>query len=396
MGAPTRLPDWLRHVVCISTSRADAGIYRPLVRALGGLTDMRVTCLAGGTHAEDRFGSPSKCPTVWPGATVRFVNHHAPGDSPVSVAGSAGRAVAEFAKALDADRPDLVFVLGDRTEMLSAALATLIQRIPIAHLHGGDTTTGAYDDACRHAVTKLSHVHFPALSRHGDVIRQMGEEPWRIFVVGALAMDELAGFSPDPIDDVSARVGLDLRRPTVMVLYHPETLGDRPAAAQIREVLDGLGGLDVSLLLLGTNADVGHESIFAALQRLARDRTGAVYHANLSQDEFWNCLAHGCTLAGNSSAGIIEAATLRAPVVNIGARQAGRLRARNVIDVPCSVSEIARAVRRSLTGEFRESLCDLDNPYGDGRSANRILDALSGLPPPDRLCMKRWSPIRAD
>jgi len=364
-------------ITCLSTSRADAGIYRPLLSALA--EDPRFDPTLITSHA---------CTLAdLHGVTVINTPINQLGDYPAAVAHATGAAVGKFAEALMQIRPDLVLVLGDRTEMLAAALAATICTIPIAHLHGGDTTRGAYDDACRHAISKLAHVHFPALIEHGRVLQALGESPDRIHVVGALAIDELARFRAESIDACSAAVGLDLRRPTLLVVLHPETISDLPVSSQIEALVRAISAAEMQVLWIDPNADVGHGEINSAINAFTESRRGFVRLKSVSQDRFWNCLTHCRALVGNSSAGIIEAASLKRATVNIGARQEGRVRVRNVIDVGFNADDIARGIQRAMSEEFRASLEGLVNPYGDGRTAERILSVLAELP--DRMNLLR-------
>ncbi|MBN2559568.1 MAG: UDP-N-acetylglucosamine 2-epimerase (hydrolyzing) [Phycisphaerae bacterium] len=387
--APT--PRWIRRVGCVTTSRADAGIYRPLLRALASETDWQTVCFAGGTHHAARFGRTIGELADLPDVDLIAVDHLVAGDGPNDVAETAGRATGRFSRAFSAKEVDLVFVLGDRTEMLAATLAAVIHRLPIAHLHGGDMTEGAYDDACRHAITKLSHLHFPALPQHAERIRSMGEEAWRVHTVGALALDALSDFTPEPLDKLNALIGLDLSRPTVVVAFHPETLSALTPRQQVEELLAALAPLDVNLLLIGPNADVGHGIINEGLSGFAASRPGAVLVASLGQRQFWTCLSCARLLIGNSSAGILEAATFRLPVVNVGDRQTGRMRPANVIDAPWNRAEITAAIETAMEPGFKARLVDLVNPYGDGRAAGRILAALRSLPDRQTLLQKRWT-----
>ncbi|MFH1419006.1 MAG: UDP-N-acetylglucosamine 2-epimerase [Planctomycetota bacterium] len=382
--------DWLRRVGCITTSRADAGIYHPLLAALTAEPAWEVMCLAGGTHLSSDFGHTIEAFSDMPQLTTVPVDHLIPGDGPVEVATTAGRAVEQYSHALAVDRPDLVFVLGDRTEMLAATLAALIHAIPIAHLHGGDVTEGAYDNQCRHAISKLSHVHFAALPEHAERITGMGEESWRVHIVGGLALDVLRNFKPSSVSELSTAVGLDFSRPTVVVVFHPETLHPWPAARQVDELLLGLHALDANLLLIGPNADVGHHAIREALQRFAASRENACLVSSLSQHRYWSCLTHAAVLVGNSSSGIIEAAGFSLPVVNVGDRQTGRLRPANVLDAAMDRGEIAAALHTAVEPAFREGLRGLANPYGDGHAADRIIAALHILPDREKLLHKRW------
>jgi UDP-N-acetylglucosamine 2-epimerase (non-hydrolysing) len=381
--------NWIRRTGCISTSRADAGIYRPLLAALAAEKDCKVFCLAGGTHLDQGFGRTIATFAGLTGVEIRPIDHFVSGDRPVEVAATAGRAIERFGEAIDAIGPDLVFVLGDRTEMLAAALAALIHRVPIAHLHGGDSTEGAYDDQCRHAITKLAHLHFPALPEHAERIQAMGEEAWRVVPVGALALDAIREFMPDSVDQLSKTFRIAFGQGVVVVAYHPETLSDVSADRQIEEVLAAVEPLDVDLLLIGPNADIGHEAVRQALAALAKHRPGTVLAPTLSQTRFWSVLTHAAALVGNSSAGILEAASFGLPVVNIGDRQKGRIHARNVLDTPRQRDAIAAAVRQALDPDFRANLAGVVNPYGDGRAAERVIAALRNLPDRQTLLRKR-------
>ena len=389
--APPSEAGWIRAIGCVTTGRADAGIYRPLLRALAAEPDWRVVCFAGGTHHDARFGRTVEELPNSPDVELAAVDHLVQGDGPMEVAATAGRATAGFSQAFSEHGVDLAFVLGDRTEMLAAALAATIHGLPIAHLHGGDLTEGAYDDACRHAITKLAHIHLPALSDHAVRIRQMAEEPWRIHTVGALALDELIGFEPEPVEQVSSAVGLDLSQPTIVVAFYPETLSVLPPRRQIEQVLAAVAPVEASVLLIGPNADVGCGGIAEALAGFASSRRRTVLAASLPQRRFWSCLAHARVLIGNSSAGILEAASFRLPAVNVGERQTGRVRPANVIDTSIDRPQIAAAVRKAMDPRFRDGLADLVNPYGDGRAAERILSVLRDLPARQTLLVKRWA-----
>lgn len=387
----------MRRVACISTSRADAGIYEPLLAALSADGGYDVALLAGGTHLSGRFGGSFHHLPVLPRVSILPVEHHVEGDAPGNVALGVGRAVAAFSFALEQVRPDLAFVLGDRAEMLAAALAALVHRVPIAHLHGGDVSYGAYDEQCRHAMTKLAHVHFCALPGHADRIAAMGEERWRIHTVGAPALDAVASFLPEPAGQIGRRLGLDFLMPSVVVLFHPETLSPLSPRRQVAVLTAALTALPppVNYLIIGPNADPGRDAIedaWAALE--ARPGTHVVRAANLTQRDFWSCLCHARVLVGNSSAGIIESASFKLPVVNVGDRQAGRFRAANVIDAALESDAITSALRRALDPDFRASLADLRNSWGDGHAAKRILDALAALPDRQTMRVKKWSDAR--
>lgn len=380
----------LTRIGVITTNRADYGIYCPLLEALqrrGGAVEI----FAGGTHPESSFGDTLEQIRSDGFGRVHVVRHHVAGDRGADLAGAAGAATVAFAAALEASRPDLVFMLGDRYEMLAAALAAALLKIPMAHLHGGDLTEGAYDDQFRHALSKLSHLHFAALPEHARRLRRMGEEPWRVHVVGGLALDALARFQPEPAALIHAEAGLDASVPTIVLAYHPETLGDLAAADAFECVARGVERFAANILVIGSNADEGYLGLRAAVQRWAARRPRTARVASLPQPRFWSWLHHAAVLVGNSSTGIIEAPSLGLPAVNIGDRQRGRRRAANVIDVPADSGAIAAAVRRAVAPEFRTSLHGRVNPYGDGHAAERILAVIGALPPAATLLRKCWS-----
>lgn len=333
-------------------------------------------CLAGGTHLNSRFGSTIDHLRDINGLIVTPIDHSLGDDSTIGVAEFAGGATAAFACALSHAKPDIVFVLGDRVEMLTATVAALLHRAPIAHLHGGERTLGAYDDRCRDAITMLSDYHFPALAEYADRIRSMGVADERICCVGALAIDALVDFQPLPLDVVDAAIGVDLAKPTTIVVFHPETLGELSANEQVQIVVDSLRSVGGQLLIFGGNADIGRDAVTQAFLDFAESRDDVRIIPSATSHVFHCCMARARCLVGNSSSGIIEAASHRLPVVNIGDRQKGRIRARNVIDVPFDARAILDAIQESGSSEFRDGLSDLVNPYGDGRAADRIIGAL--------------------
>lgn len=379
----------VHRIGCFSTSRADAGIYQPLLQALAAERDWEVFCFAGGTHLSDSFGHTIDELQKLQRVRVIPVEHHMPGDRPEDVAASAGQATVQFARALSQTKPDLVFVLGDRTEMLAATLAALIHRLPIAHLHGGERTEGAYDDQCRHAISKLAHLHFPSHPEYAARLRALGEEPWRIHTVGSLALDALKNFEPEPVEQLSQAVGLDFTEPTFLVVFHPETLSEAPPEAQVVQLIKALRCVDANLLILGSNADVGHSEFDRSLRDFAQARTNAMFVPSLSPNRFYNCMANARLMVGNSSAGIIEAASFKLPVVNIGHRQAGRIHPANVINTPVLSDAIGESIVRAGETTFKSQLVDLGNPYGNGRTANRIVDVLKNCPDSQTLLKKR-------
>lgn len=374
-------------VAIATTSRADYGIYRPLLRALAE-AGRPAAIFAGGAHPLEQFGRTLNEITADAPGPIHVVRHEHKGDAPRDVARCCGDAVRAFADAFDRARPALLFVLGDRGEMLAAALAATFFRIPLAHLHGGDRTAGAMDDAFRDALTQLAHLHFPALPEHAHRLRALGAPPERIHVVGALAVDALRDFSPEPWETLAAGLPFDADRPTIVLAYQPETLCDLPPDSAFAAVAEGLADFDGNILAVGVNADVGHQALACAVAAWASRRPRTHVVASLPQARFWSWLNAAAALVGNSSSGLIEAPSLGVPVVNVGDRQKGRIRAANVIDAPHDAAAIAASLRRAMDADFRRRAATCANPWGDGRTAQRILGVLRAIPSP-RVLLER-------
>jgi UDP-hydrolysing UDP-N-acetyl-D-glucosamine 2-epimerase len=377
----------LRTVGVVTVARSDYGIYRPLLRELAVRHGVELQLYAGGMHPRERFGSTidevegDGFPIT---ARLDFLDDDG---SQLGVAAALGRGVVAFAEAFAAKRPDLLVVLGDRFEMLAAGIAALPLTIPLAHLHGGETTEGAIDESMRHALTKLSHLHFASIDTYARRIVQLGEEPWRVVTCGALALDAIREHTP--LDDVAlAERGVRLRGPTLLVTFHPVTLEAGSTMQQLEAVLAAVDASGLDAVLTYPNADAGHEKIAERLEGFADDDRFTLVRS-LGADAYYTLLGHVVAMVGNSSSGIIEAASFHLPVVDVGSRQRGRVRPANVLHA-AEVDAIGDALQHALSEEFRADLATLENPYGDGRAAPRIADALVSVPLDNRLLVKSF------
>jgi UDP-hydrolysing UDP-N-acetyl-D-glucosamine 2-epimerase len=317
------------------------------------------------------------------------------GDTPEKMAHSMGMGTAAMGAALALERPDILLVLGDRFEMFAAAMAAVPFSIPLAHIHGGELTLGAMDDAFRHCLTKLSHLHFPATAAYGRRIMQMGEEPWRVTVAGAPALD--AFMTEDALPDavVAERLGFALDDAPALVTLHSETRGHVPPSLLADRTITALADLPCPIIITAPNADPGGAEIAEKLKHFAAGRARTVYVESLGARAYRTILARARVMIGNSSSGLIEAASFRLPVVNIGERQAGRVRAANVIDTPADTAAIEKAVARAESDAFRATLSGLVNPYGDGHASARIVSVLRDVPLDMRLMTKRFHDLEA-
>jgi UDP-hydrolysing UDP-N-acetyl-D-glucosamine 2-epimerase len=380
----------VRTVGVVTVGRSDYGIYRPVLRELAARDDVDLQLFVGGAHLSAQFGSTVDEIERDGFPIAARVDMLADDDSPIGVAESIGRGVTGFARAYERSRPDILLVLGDRFEMLSAGLAAAPLTIPLAHLHGGETTEGAIDESMRHALTKLSHIHFASTDVYARRIEQLGEEPWRIVLSGAPALDAIRDFTPLTDKQLGER-GVRLRGPTLLVTFHPVTLEIQETARQMDALLAAVDESGFDAVLTYPNADAGHGAVVERLDRFATDRFTVV--RSLGAEAHYTLMSRAAAMVGNSSSGIIEAASFRLPVVDVGNRQRGRVRGANVIHSEPETDAIREAIMRVTCDEFRTGLESLVNPYGDGHASPRITETLTSTPLGDRLLTKRFHDV---
>lgn len=380
-----------RRIAVVSTGRADYGLLHWVLRGLERSPTASLQLILMGMHYSRRHGSTHRAVTsdgFHPAAEIRVVPRS---DSDADIARSIGRSTIAMTNALERLHPDLLVVLGDRYELLAATAAATIFRLPIAHLHGGESTEGLIDEAVRHAVTKLSHLHLVAARPYAERLIRMGEEPWRVQVVGSPGLDHLARTRlPDP-RDVLRRIGMpegDERR-LVIVTQHPTTLHPGETRAEANALARALSRLDARIVITAANADQEHRQVFDALGSVRNGRANVRFVATLGTAAYWSLLREADLLVGNSSSGLLEAPSFGTPVINIGDRQSGRLRSANVIDVTPTTAAIERGIARALTPGFRASARRARNPYGTAGASDRIVRILTSIEIDKRLLRKK-------
>ena len=385
----------MRRVAVVTVARSDYGIYRPVLRAIERHPELELQLVVGGMHLSPEHGSTISEIEADGRPVAARVEAVPSSDAPVAIADSIGTSVAGFAGAFSRLKPDIVVVLGDRYEMLAAAVATLPLTIPVAHIHGGESTEGAIDENMRHAITKLSHLHFASTDPYAQRIVQMGEEPWRVHATGAPGLDAIRTLEPLSARELEELTGIQLGERTLLVTYHPVTLEHEQVAARIDDFLDALDRTGLAVLFTAPNADTRNRAVTRAIEAYVAAHPGSVLVASLGSRGYHSALGLVRALAGNSSSGIIEAASFGLPVVDVGRRQQGRLRAANVIHAEDDADSIAAALARAVSDDFRASLQGLANPYGDGHAAERIAAELASVPLDDRLLVKRFHDMPA-
>ncbi|HEX4037037.1 MAG TPA: UDP-N-acetylglucosamine 2-epimerase [Acidobacteriaceae bacterium] len=385
-----------RRIAVVTSSRADySHLYWPL-RLLSEHPRVDLRLIAMASHLSPEFG-----------ATVGEIERDGfplaariecllSSDSDVGMAKSIGVAVLSLADTLGALRPDLLLLIADRYEMLAPASVALSLRIPIAHIEGGEISEGAIDDAVRNALTKLSHIHFTSTDAARARVIAMGEEPWRVHRAGAPSLDHLQRSRLLSRQEVEVRCDLDLSTPTLLVAYHPVTL-EQDTTVEATALFAALEQIaeqgSARIVFCYPNADAGSRSLIDRSRAFLARHPSAKLFVNLDAVTYWSLLRRVEVMTGNSSSGIMETASFALPTVNIGLRQKGRERARNILDAQADAAAILARIAEARSPAFRASLAGMTNPYGDGHAAERIVDVLTTCPLGPQLLIKRALPL---
>jgi UDP-hydrolysing UDP-N-acetyl-D-glucosamine 2-epimerase len=381
-----------RTIAVVTSSRADySHLYWPL-RTLAEHPEVDLKLIVFGAHLSPEFGATVQ-EIEKDGFTIDSrVECLLSSDTDVGMAKTIGLATLSLADLLGAIRPDILLLIADRYEMLAPASVALALRIPIAHIEGGEISEGAIDDAVRNALTKMSHIHFTSTEQARARVIALGEEPWRVHRAGAPSLDHLVKSRLWRGSELEARLGVELRENALLVAYHPVTLLE-DTTEEADAVFTALEATQGQILFCYPNADAGSRSLIHRAQRFVDDRGDGHIFTNLDALTYWSLLARVQLLLGNSSSGIMETASFALPTINIGLRQKGRERARNVIDVPPSTEAILGAIARARSVEFRESIAGMMNPYGDGHASERIVNVLTSVSLGQKLLIKQASEL---
>lgn len=380
-----------RRIGVVTTSRADySHLYWPL-RELAARPDVELGVFVLGAHL---------CPVF--GMTVREIERDGfpirarveclvSSDSDTGMAKTIGLAVTGLADAFNEWRPDVLLLIADRYEMLAPASAACAMRIPMAHIEGGEISQGAIDDAVRNALTKLAHIHFTSTDLARRRVISMGEEPWRVHHAGAPSLDHVRRSTMLNRAALEAKLGITLQSPSILAAWHPVTIlhdTNAEADAFFRAMIDAPG----QLIFVYPNSDAGGRALIDRTHALAQHRPNTHLFVNLDPITYWSLLGQVDAMVGNSSSGIMEAASFALPVVNVGMRQQGRERAANIIDAPAEADAIQSALHRALSVEFRNSIRGMENLYGNGTAAQTIARVLATVPL-EKLLIKVPSPV---
>lgn len=370
-----------KKVAVFTGTRAEYGLLFWLLKDIQSDPDLTLQLLVSGMHLSPEFGDTYKQIEKDGFKIDEKIEILLSSDSPVGTAKSMGLGVLGFADALSRLAPDVLVILGDRFEALAAAQTSMILRIPIIHLHGGEITEGAYDDAIRHAITKLSYLHGTSTDEYRNRVIQLGESPERVKNVGAIGLDHLNRGSFMTISELSESLNFDLTRPYFVVTYHPVTLGDESPEDSFQALLDALDEYpNHQIILTYPNADDGGRRIIPMLEAYAAKQPNRVLAIpSLGQIRYLSSVKHAAAVIGNSSSGIIEVPAFDVPTVNIGSRQKGRLAAKSVLNCEPSLTSITEAISDAVKRNYKLDGETIINPYGQGNTSGQVIEMLKSL-----------------
>ena len=370
-------------IAVVTGTRAEFGLLSGLMALIDDSPRLDLQVVVTGTHLLREFGHTVDAITQAGfaiAAEVRAITHANTG---ADVGRQVGAGTSEFTDTFGSLSPDVVVVLGDRYEMLAAAIAAFFLDVPIVHIHGGEVTQGAFDDTIRHAITKFSSVHCVAHADYGARVSQWGEQPDAVHVVGALGVDQLSGTPLKNREQLEQHLALELRDPLFLVTYHPVTSGQSDALAEVSELVAALEGIPEAAVVITTpNADPDHQVIVDVLRGAANRHSGRwLFSESLGQINYWSVMALATAVVGNSSSGILEAPSFPTATINIGPRQDGRIFAESVVSCSATEASISSALQRVMAQEFRDALRAVTNPLGGLGAAKRIFGVLENLSP---------------
>lgn len=366
--------------ICVVTStRAEYGLLRSLMKKVIKEDSYELQIIATGMHLSPEFGNTYK-EIESDGFKINDkIEILLSSDSAIGISKSMGLAIISFAEAFERLNPDLIIVLGDRYEIFSICSAAVVAKIPIAHLHGGETTEGAFDEAFRHSITKMSHLHFTSTEEYKNRVIQLGENPERVFNVGAIGVENITSMKLLEKSDLEKSLGFKLDKPFGLVTFHPTTLENNTSKAQFEELLRAIDERkDMKFILTKANSDTNGRIINNLIDKYSEQNSERIIaFTSMGILRYLSAMKYCSFVMGNSSSGIIEAPTFNIPTINIGDRQKGRIQAESVINCVADKDSITSAMKKALSKEFLLDIKHIKNPYGNGYTSEKIYNVVN-------------------
>jgi len=369
-----------RKICVITGSRAEYDLLRWVMQGIKDDADLTLQIIATGMHLSPEFGLTYKAIESDGFVIDRKVEMLTSSDTPVGIAKSMGLGLIGFADTFSELNPDLIVVLGDRFEIFSAVAAALVARIPVAHLHGGESTEGIIDEAIRHAITKMSHLHFVATDEYKQRVIQLGEQPENVFLFGGLGVDNIKRIKLLERKELEVDLGFKFGKKNFLITFHPVTLEKAGSASQMQELLKALGQLeDTQLIFTMPNADTDGRALIEMVEKFVSKHLNAHAFTSLGQLRYLSCVAQVDGVIGNSSSGLLEVPSLKKGTINIGDRQGGRIQSASVINCEPTCRDIVDAINILYSQSFQATLSLASNPYGEGGASKEIVKTIRSI-----------------
>ena len=370
----------LRRICVVTGTRAEYGLLRWVIDEIENSKKLELILLVTGMHLSPEFGLTIDNIKKDGYKVTDKVEMLLSSDSSSAISKSIGLGLIGFSDKYELYKPDLVILLGDRFEILSAAISALIACIPIAHIHGGESTQGVIDESIRHSITKMSNLHFVAASTYQERVIQLGESPEYVFNVGGLGIDNINKLKLLDKNNLQELLDFKFGARNLIITFHPVTLEKNSSRKQFKELLDALDSfLDINLIFTMPNSDTDGRVIMQMIEEFCKKRKNAKCYKSLGQINYLSCLKYVDGVVGNSSSGLIEAPSFKKGTINIGDRQRGRLKAISIIDCAVEKSEIISAIKEIYSEEFQIKLKKTINPYGDGGASKEIVNIITKI-----------------
>ena len=371
----------MKRKICIITgSRAEYGLLSWLIREVNIDKNLELQLIVTGMHLSAEFGLTYK--EIEKDFKIDMkIDMHLSSDTAEGISSSMGIAQKSFSEAYSKLKPDIIVVLGDRYEIFSAVTAAMISRIPIAHIHGGEATEGSIDEAIRHSITKMSHLHFTATEEYSKRVIQLGENPDKVFTVGGMGVENIKRLTLFTKEELEKLIDFKLNIKNILVTFHPVTLEKNTSKKQFSEILDAIDDLkNTNIIFTKTNSDTGGKIINSMIDEYtSKNQNKSISITSMGQLNFLSALKYMDFIIGNSSSGLLEAPSLKIGTINIGDRQKGRIKAKSIIDCSPNKKSIKYAIKKAYSNEFQNHLKNIKNPYGDGCSSQKIIKILNSI-----------------
>ncbi len=369
-----------KQIGILTATRAEFGLLKPLIKRLMQEDFCDVKVLVTGAHLSPAFGNTYKEIEEADIPIAKKIECVTEGDSPQDISNNMAMAMTGFGKYFENNKLDLLIILGDRYETMAVCIAAMNAEIPIAHIHGGEATEGLIDEALRHSITKMSQLHFVSTEVYKNRVIQMGEQPERVFNVGALAVENTKNTKFISREALGKDLGIDLTGNYAVVTFHPVTLAENSGVEQFGQLMEAMDTFhDMAFIITKANADVGGRYINSQIDEYAKKRDHAVAVASLGVQRYLSAVKESCVVVGNSSSGIIEAPCLHIPTVNIGDRQKGRLMPDSVLCCEPEKNAIVEAMKKAISGDFRDKVKIMTNPFGNGNTSEQITSIIRSI-----------------